>query len=225
MGLQTEKDELSNSMKAYEETTQKESDALNKANNQCQQKYEENNEILLTQINKLKESLEVEKIEKASLEIEIEEKINALVNNHKKEVEILENVSQKDKSELKILNKERESLLQDIKKLTNEVENTKTLLQTGKKELSATKDDKDNCDKMVISSTEKIAQLENVVEKWKKDYSSTETELVNVKANLIENESIQIESAKTIEDLTLKLKSVTDENSKLKLSVNPLQKD
>merc|ERR1711915_265308 len=165
MGLQTEKDELSNSMKAYEETTQKESDALNKANNRCQQKYEENNEILLTQINKLKESLEAEKIEKASLEIESEEKINALVNNHKKEVEILENVRQKDKSELKILSQERESLLQDIEKLTNEVENTKTLLQTGQKELSATKDDKDNCDKMVISSTEKIAQLENVVEK------------------------------------------------------------
>jgi len=223
--LQTEKDELSNSMKAYEDTTKKESDALNKAKNQCQQKYEENNEILLTQINKLKESLEAEKIEKASLEIESEEKINALVNNHKKEVEILENVSQKDKSELKILSQERESLLQDIEKLTNEVENTKTLLQTGQKELSATKDDKDNCDKMVKSSTEKIAQLENVVEKWKKDYSSTETELVNVRSNLIENESIQIENAKTIEDLTLKLKSVTDENSKLKLSVNTLQKD
>merc|ERR1711915_1028400 len=74
--LQTEKDELSNSMKAYVDTTKKESDALNKAKNQCQQKYEENNEILSTQINKLKESLKVEKNEKESLEIESEEKIN-----------------------------------------------------------------------------------------------------------------------------------------------------
>ena len=209
--LQTEKEDLSNSMKEYEDRTNKESDALIKARNQCQQKYEENNEILTTQLNKLKENLEVEKKEKTSLETESEEKINSLVNNHKKEVEILENASQKVTSELKILSQEKESLLQDIEKLTNEVENTKALLHTCQEELSAIKGEKANCDKMVLSSTEKIAQLENVVDKWKQDYSGTETELIKVKANLIENESIQIENAKKIEELTLKLKSVMDE--------------